>query len=318
MKQAIALFVTPNGLPSVAYRRVGRPYLCMATRSFSAVSSVISACVTKDAGAISHYPGVAEAVRQGDFASGLQHYELFGAGEGRVICRESEGPHRDLLLGFCSLGYNCEFGIAQRAFGVEPMDLFRWALTPSNVLIHLLVASFERIGDPTEIEVYPSPSGEYHIRHKGYQFGWHAWANVGETTPERLRNREAKRLPYLSRKLMEDMADGARIFVVTHADMTLDTAKRILVAMHRYGRPTLMYATEGSPLGVTKESDCLLHATIPKFADKADVPGTIASGDWLSVCEKARAIQNSSDMDLGTAMTPSVTLSFRTDPASGC
>lgn len=235
---------------------------------------------------LNRYPGVAEAVRRGDFSSGLQHYTLFGSGEGRVT---SPDPRRNLLLGFCSLGGNCEFGLAQRRFKAEPIDLLRWASTPSDVLIRLLRERFERIGDPDEIDVYVSPSGEYHIRHKRYLFAWHSWSNGRETTPENLLAREVKRLPYLSNKLADDMADGARIFVVKRTDMTSEIAKEILAAMHAYGRSTLMYVTEGK-LGVTREDDHLLHAMIPKFADETNVPETVAANDWLEACQQARAL----------------------------
>ena len=242
---------------------------------------------------LSRYPGVADAVKKGLFASGLQHYELFGEHERRVTSKETHDARRDLMLGFCSLGKNCEFGIAQRVFGAEPMDLLRWAFTPSDVLIRLLQVGFERIGDPNEMDVYPTPAGEYHIRHKGYQFAWHAWVNVGETTPEQIKDREVKRLPFLARKLMDDLAQGTRIFVVTQPDMTPDGAMEILTAMHAYGRPTLMYATQGGPPRVVRESDYLFHATIPKFADEAAVPATLPSVDWLAVCEHAQAVRES-------------------------
>jgi hypothetical protein len=237
---------------------------------------------------LNRYPGIAEAVRRGDFSSGLHHYTLFGASEGRVTSPATDDARRDLMLGFCSLGRDCEFGIAQRMFGAEPIDLLRWAGTPSDVLIRLLRARFEGIGDSGEIDVYVSPSGEYHIRHKRYLFAWHSWSNLGETTPEKLLAREVKRLPYLSNKLVDDMADGARIFVVKHRDMTSEVVEEILASMHVYGRSTLMYVTEGK-LGVTREGDHLLHGMIPKFADETNVTETVVADDWLEVCQQARA-----------------------------
>lgn len=238
---------------------------------------------------LNRYPGVAEAVRRGDFSSGLEHYILFGAGEGRVPSSATADARRDLMLGFCSLGRDCEFGIAQRIFGAEPIDLFRWARTPSDVLIRLLHARFDRIGDPNEIDVYATASGEYHIRHKGYLFGWHSWSNVGEATPEKLLAREVKRLPYLSNKLADELADGARIFLAKQWDMTPDTAREILQEMHRYGRPTLMYVTAGK-LEVAREGDHLLHGMIPIFADETNVTETVVANDWLEACQLARAL----------------------------
>jgi hypothetical protein len=239
---------------------------------------------------LTRYPGVAEAVKQGNFASGLQHYSMYGKREGRVPSKAIVDARRDLMLGFCALGNNCEFGMAQRTWGAEPIDLLRWANTPPLVLIRLLRAGFEGIGDPNEIEAYPTQSGEFHIRHKGYRFAWHAFANVRDTTAERVRDREVKRLPFLARKLLEDMADGTRIFVVMKSDMTSDIAREILAAMHLHGRPTLMYATPGGSLGVAREAEYLLHASIPEFADPANVTTTVRADDWMAVCKQARAI----------------------------
>jgi hypothetical protein len=239
---------------------------------------------------LKRYPAVAEAVQHGEFASGLEHYRRFGAHEGRVTSQQLDDACTDLMRGFCSLGLNCEFGMAQRAFGAEPIDLFRWALTQPDVLIRLLRAKFAGIGDPNQIEVYANPTGEYYVRHSGYRFAWHAWANVGETTPERLRDRESKRLPFLARKLMEEMQLAARIFVVTQPDMASGTAAEILSAMHIHGRSTLLHVTQAAPRSVQRSGAYLLQASIPQFADQAAVLATLSAADWLSVCQQARAI----------------------------
>ena len=241
---------------------------------------------------LNRYPGVAEAVQHGEFASGLEHYRRVGAHEGHVTSQQADDACRDLMRGFCSLGHNCEFGMAQRVFGAEPIDLFRWALTESDVLIRLLRAKFAGIGDPNQIEVYSSPTGEYHVRHNGYRFAWHAWAKIGETTPERLRDRESKRLPFLARKLMEEMQLATRIFVVTQPDMTSGTAAEILSAMHIHGRATLLYVTQAPPRSVQRYGAYLLHASIPRFAEQAAVLTTLPAADWLSVCQQARSLQS--------------------------
>jgi hypothetical protein len=44
----------------------------------------------------------------------------------------------DLMVSFCSLGGNCEFGVAQRAYGAEAPDQFRWAILEMLALLELL------------------------------------------------------------------------------------------------------------------------------------------------------------------------------------
>ena len=61
--------------------------------------------------------------------------------------RGSAVTHRDVMLQFCSLGDNCDFAAAQRAYQAEPLDLFRWARTPFVSLIRLLDNDFNGLAD---------------------------------------------------------------------------------------------------------------------------------------------------------------------------
>jgi hypothetical protein len=65
---------------------------------------------------------------------------------------------RRVMEGFVSLGENCEFGFAQRAYGAEPLDLLRWASTPLRVVRALLQARFEGIDAPDVVKVRVGPS----------------------------------------------------------------------------------------------------------------------------------------------------------------
>lgn len=52
---------------------------------------------------------------------------VLGAAAATVVHPDpSNDTARGLMLDFCSLGNNCEFGIAQRKSGAEPLDLLRW------------------------------------------------------------------------------------------------------------------------------------------------------------------------------------------------
>jgi Flp pilus assembly protein TadD len=196
---------------------------------------------------------------------------------------------RLLMLKFASLGDNCEFGAAQRAFGAEPVDLFRWGATDATVLLELLQRRFADIGDLSQIEVQLDPSGQYMVIHRSYNFMWHAWVREGEMTAEAIRARESRRLPFLSRKITEELQDSSRIFVVKPGRQRLITeawANKVLGAMRSFsGNPTLLYVTEGSEEPkVERVHQNLLHGYIPKFANVEAVMDTVAANDWLSIC----------------------------------
>jgi hypothetical protein len=201
---------------------------------------------------------------------------------------------RDLMMRFESLGENCEFGAVQRAFGAEPLDLFRWSNTPVMRLLPLLRNRFEGIGDPDKIEVFLNhPGGEYVVRHTGYGFIWHAWAKPDTATPEEIHRREVARLPWLARKITEELTEGSRIFVIlSWAPITERAICEVVEAMRLYGRATLMQVTQGSPVSVEKMGDCLVRATVPNFAPRDNVLAGIHRDDWLEVCQRAIPLSN--------------------------
>ena len=61
---------------------------------------------------------------------------------------------RDLVLRFESLGDNCELGLVQRAAGVEPLGLLRFADSSLDRLVRLLDARADGIAEPSKVAVY--------------------------------------------------------------------------------------------------------------------------------------------------------------------
>ena len=203
-----------------------------------------------------------------------------------------------LFFRFVSLGNNCEFGGVQRAFGAEPIDLFRWAGIEYPAMVDLLRNRFEGIGDSTSIEVKPDAEGHI-INHTGYQFLVHSWVYDNGMSTELIRSRESRRLTFLARKMTEELASGERIFVIKPGPwltMTEARAMDLLRAMHEFGgRPTLLYVTEeAAPAGAERVNEHLLHGHVPRFADQLDVMRTFNAEDWLSVCRQAAELVDES------------------------
>lgn len=197
---------------------------------------------------------------------------------------------RDLMLRFCSLGGNCEFGFAQREFGAEPIDLLRWAATPYPRLLQLLAARFADIGKPDELSVN-GEGGAMMIHHAGLGLHWHAFPAKNATWAQ-IHARDVKRLPFLARKLTDDLTAAERIFVyrpLFGATITLDLAQELLDAMDTFGgAPRLLVVHDGADAPVIEAVHArIMFGRIVQFADQRAVPATTRAADWLALCRAA-------------------------------
>jgi hypothetical protein len=201
---------------------------------------------------------------------------------------------RELMLEFCSLGNNCEFGAAQRAFGAEPLDLFRWGATDARCVLDLLKQKFEGIGDPRQLKVEVVPNGEYMVVHNGYKFKWHSWSKVDQISADELLVRECKRLPFLASKIVEDLTGARRIFVIKPSHwrpMGAIEASEIMAAIHAFGPSTLMFVHEGAELPrVERIGSHLLHGFVTRFAPNEDVMRSTNAEDWRIICAEAKVL----------------------------
>ena len=187
---------------------------------------------------------------------------------------------------FASLGDNCEFAVAQRAVGAEPMDLLRWAWTPTNVVLRLLVADFDRIENRlTGIRTHVA----YDVFSERYRFSWHTWLKQIDYDPDSVLEIEQRRLPGMAAKLRKEIREASRIFVIKRTLAELDTrqVRQIHMVMQRYGNPVLMYVSLGESIAVREVRPRLLHGTLPGFADPNRVPTTTSTDSWLALCQAA-------------------------------
>lgn len=204
---------------------------------------------------------------------------------------DDQHPDRDLMTRFCSLGSNCEFGQAQRAFKAEPIDLFRWSGISYQALTKQLRSQCSGLGDISNIEVHQKPGGKFMGWNPALHMEWHVDGG-GDIPPEEMRKRESRRLKFLARKLMEEIAEASRIFVIkpyAWIPMSIDDAKYLAEIMTSYGgKPVLMVVHDGatSPCA-DRISDQIIHGHVVSFADGKDVPRTTRSADWLNLCRQA-------------------------------
>jgi hypothetical protein len=210
-------------------------------------------------------------------------------------------PARDLaaeadaaLLGrFESLGDNCEFGLVQRHFQVEPISLMRWVSTDHPRLLAGLRCRFAGLGDPAAAELqWREEPPEYKLRDRRFMSS-HTWVQTRLTDPadeKRLLVAGCARLRLLRRKLLDDIEQPRRIFVFKSSAGLPDTAdaRDLHAALRAIGPASLLvvrHAATPADIGrVDQPAEGLFIGHIDTF-DNARPSFAI----WRTICaETAR------------------------------
>ena len=204
-------------------------------------------------------------------------------------------PAETLMMQFESLGENCEFGLAQRRCGAEPLGLLRFASTPLSALLAALGQRFDGLGDPDQLEIRVSENQrEYLVLDRRYGILYHPWLMVGEADPEGIRQRELMRLPLLKRKLIEDFEQGSKIFVYRGMQPLSPTLVwRLFAALRQFGPATLLWVERQDakhPAGTVEVlGDGLLKGYIDRFAP-GDNAHDLSLDCWIALCRAALSI----------------------------
>ncbi|MCO6415446.1 hypothetical protein JYK14_04540 [Siccirubricoccus sp. KC 17139] len=206
---------------------------------------------------------------------------------------------RALLLQFEALGSNCEFGNVQRAFGAEPLGLFRFSSGSAAEIAQALEMDLAGIGAPehTFFEILPEPRPEYWVGDRRWHFRAHTFTypeQVPDAAAEAaLFEKHCKRLQFLRRKLLEDLAEGEKILV--HAEYgppRPEARQRLFRAVRRHGPNTLLYvvlADAAHPSGTLEvlEPGLMLGRLDGFIGVHRD---TVNYADWLALCRAAHVV----------------------------
>ena len=118
-------------------------------------------------------------------------------------------------MDFESIGWNCEFGMVQRAFGAEPLGLLRFTGARIGNLIEVLESGFcdflsaedfaiEVKGSEQEYMVFSRAFGDFHA---------HTNAFVSRDREAAVFAREFKKASYLKRRFEQDWRSANRVYV---------------------------------------------------------------------------------------------------------
>lgn len=206
----------------------------------------------------------------------------------------SQGPDprpSDLLKRFESLGDNCEFGLVQRFCGAEPLGLLRFVYSDLDKLVHGLDTDFQDYGQSGDLELSTGPDDVTYCRSRHFGFPYIIHRTDPDEGPDRILQREYKKVAYLKRRLLEDLAGGDKI-VVRKGDRADDgeAGERLVRALRRHGRSTLLHVTaseaDAAPGHVEWEGEGRLRGVVRRFAPY-ERAGDLDLRAWLLICTNA-------------------------------
>jgi tetratricopeptide (TPR) repeat protein len=199
---------------------------------------------------------------------------------------------QELLMSFESLGENCEFGLTQRYFGLEPISLFRWVAIGMTSLADALENGLAGVGSPEQTIITITEGHEYYVSDRRYRFGMHSFVQQESMEQDRFFGQQCRRLRYLAGKLLEALAAGEKIFVffqdgaVNEADLL-----RLHAAMRRHGDVTLLQVRRhdaAHPAGTVKVvGPGLLIGYIDRFGKRPPSSWDILYDGWVAICRAA-------------------------------
>ena len=195
------------------------------------------------------------------------------------------------LAHFDSLGDNCEFGIAQRLSGHEPLGLLRFTATPLPALFDLLLHEFEGLGDPASVTLeLRGEQREYILNEIRYNLTYHTFVNADQMAEDRVRHRETQKLTLLRRRMLDDLRCGRRIYIVKRNDgLRDDDVWALFLLLRRFGPNRLLYVAQAShhaPGHVMLRAPGLAYGTIDRFAPYSDA-AAVSLACWHALCSNA-------------------------------
>jgi len=216
-----------------------------------------------------------------------------------LLCGEWTGtalePPRDgeaaLLSAFEGLGEDCEFGLMQRRYLVEPpLSLFRWGGAPVAALIEGLDSNFAGLAEPETTDLVWDGT-EYFLRTPFVTIHTQCLVEQDEAGQAEILRCGRATLRLLRRKLLKDIADAKRIFVFKSLDREFGKAEmyRLHAALRRLGPACVLcvnVARSGQPIG---RAECLAAGLYAGYLDRFVIPDG-PFDHWLTICAETLAL----------------------------
>ncbi len=201
-------------------------------------------------------------------------------------------PHNQMIMGFESLGDNCEFGLVQRRMGAEPLGLLRFSYIELPLLLRGLRTGFEGLGDAdTVVVTIEGPDREFVVRESVYGMTYHTFQYEPQLGLDAVRQQQAARLNFLKRKLMEDVDACEKIFVLKRSPaLRPEEVLPIYAVLNERARNWLLWVVPSDAGHPPGSVEILLPGLMRGYMDGFAPPENahlLSLEKWTSVCEAA-------------------------------
>ena len=195
-----------------------------------------------------------------------------------------------LLQQFESLGENCDLGVVQRAVGLEPFGLFRFAACGAAGILKLLQARLEPLCEPDDLILEQvGPRREYWLKSRHFPFESHTNRYAPQDEADVVREGEIEKMRYLKAHFLRDLARGRRLLVYKGRS-ELATMRELAAQLRSHGPNTLLWVDVAGhthePGFVERDSPTLLRGYVSRFGTYDDDP-SLPVEEWVSVCASA-------------------------------
>ena len=201
----------------------------------------------------------------------------------------------ELAMAFESLGNDCELGFVQRQLGAEPLGLLRFASMPLAHVVRGLRSGFEGLGNDASFRLFADVYSDLIVVDDRFKMEYHTSKYLPAADPISLRSSEMVRQKYLAKKLIEDLEDGEKIFVVKDKHgIPVDYFLMLMDAVQARGPGVILWvdlADDTHPAGsVEVVMPGLMKGFLDRFANLPEGPHTTSLDSWRTVLMKARSL----------------------------
>lgn len=212
------------------------------------------------------------------------------AGPAGVVAGGGSAAERDVLQHFESLGGHCEFGLVQRKFELEPLGLLRWVSITAEHLLTCLATDFAGVGEEAYTTLRVSARNEFMTLDTRYHMQMHSFIKNEGQDRGRFLAQMQRRLQFLRRKLLEDLAAAEKCFIYRARDDTRpEQAEALAAALRRHNPANRLLFVWESPAGtpatrVEQTRPGLFVCTVAR--GKARPDWNIDFAGWAEVCRQ--------------------------------
>jgi hypothetical protein len=176
--------------------------------------------------------------------------------------------------------------------GAEPLGLLRFSFIELRQLLRGLRCGFDGLGDPetTKIGAFGADK-EIVVNESQYGMTYHTYQYETQVDLETVHRQQATRLNYLKRKLLEDIGNGEKIFVLKRTPpLRPEEVLPIYAVLNELGRNCLLWMVPSDAVHPPGTVEVLLPGLLRGYVDQFapnDNAHDLSFAAWTAVCEAA-------------------------------